>query len=76
MRQGKDPEHAAVNAMARIARKYPNFVGAVFAVNKKGAHGGACHGWTFQYSVRAIGMQDVEVFTVKPRDGGLHHLPI
>ncbi|CAA7393055.1 unnamed protein product [Spirodela intermedia] len=73
MRQGRDPEHAASNAMSRIARKYPNFVGAVFAVNNKGAHGGACHGWTFQYSVRAIGMHDVEVFTVKPRDGGLHH---
>ncbi|CAA6657073.1 unnamed protein product [Spirodela intermedia] len=70
---GRNPEHAASNAMSRIARKYPNFVGAVFAVNNKGAHGGACHGWTFQYSVRAIGMHDVEVFTVKPRDGGLHH---
>lgn len=66
MRQGMDPKHAAVDAISRISRKYPNFVGAVFAVNKKGEHAGACHGWTFQYSVRTEGMNDVEVFTVMP----------
>ncbi|KAJ0970627.1 hypothetical protein J5N97_018586 [Dioscorea zingiberensis] len=33
-----------------------------------GIHAGACHGWTFQYSVRTPSMEDVEVFTVEPVD--------
>lgn len=66
MRLGMEPRAAAKDAISRIARKFPNFVGAVFAVNKNGEHGGACHGWTFQYSVRSPEMDDVEVFTVFP----------
>lgn len=66
MRQGMEPSLAAADAISRIARKYPDFVGAVFAVNKDGVHAGACHGWTFQYSVRTPGMEDVQVFTVTP----------
>jgi len=66
MRQGMDPRDAAKDAISRIARKYPDFIGAVFAVNKEGVHAGACHGWTFQYSVRNSSMQDVEVITVYP----------
>ncbi|NP_001146491.2 Probable isoaspartyl peptidase/L-asparaginase 3 precursor [Zea mays] len=66
MRQGMDPRDAATDAISRIARKYPDFIGAVFAVNKEGVHAGACHGWTFQYSVRNSSMQDVEVITVYP----------
>ncbi|XP_021614673.1 probable isoaspartyl peptidase/L-asparaginase 3 isoform X2 [Manihot esculenta] len=66
MRLGMEPRAAAKDAIYRIARKFPNFVGAVFAVNKNGEHGGACHGWTFQYSVRSPEMDDVEVFTVFP----------
>ncbi|OVA04677.1 Peptidase T2 [Macleaya cordata] len=66
MRLGMEPKLAAKDAISRIARKYPNFVGAIFAVNKSGVHAGACHGWTFQYSVRSPGMEDVEVYTVLP----------
>lgn len=68
MRLGMEPMVAAKDAIARIARRFPDFVGAVFAVNKKGVHAGACHGWTFQYSVRKQGMDDVEVFTVLPSE--------
>ncbi|XP_018676181.2 probable isoaspartyl peptidase/L-asparaginase 3 isoform X2 [Musa acuminata AAA Group] len=68
MRQGMEPRHAAADAISRIARKYPDFIGAVFALNKNGVHAGACHGWTFQYSVRNSSMKDVEVFTVVPSD--------
>ncbi|KAK2653447.1 hypothetical protein Ddye_013303 [Dipteronia dyeriana] len=50
MRQGMEPKHAAKDAISRIARRFPDFVGAVVAVNKNGVHAGACHGWTFQYS--------------------------
>lgn len=66
MRLGMEPRLAAKDAISRIARKYPQFVGAVFAVDKNGVHAGACHGWTFQYSVRSPKMDDVEVFTVHP----------
>ncbi|CAN6268785.1 unnamed protein product [Urochloa humidicola] len=66
MRRGMEPRDAAMDAISRIARKFPDFVGAVFAVNKKGEHAGACHGWTFQYSVRNSSMHDVEVITVYP----------
>uniref|UniRef100_M1BMJ7 N(4)-(Beta-n-acetylglucosaminyl)-l-asparaginase n=3 Tax=Solanum TaxID=4107 RepID=M1BMJ7_SOLTU len=67
MRLGMEPKLAAKDAISRIARKYPNFIGALFAVNRNGTHAGACHGWTFQYSVRNPGMNDVKVFTVHPQ---------
>ncbi|XP_019058623.1 PREDICTED: probable isoaspartyl peptidase/L-asparaginase 3 isoform X2 [Tarenaya hassleriana] len=66
MRLGMEPERAAKDAISRITRKFPDFVGAVVAVNKNGSHAGACHGWTFQYSVRDPDMDDVQVFTVLP----------
>ncbi|CAN1215834.1 Probable isoaspartyl peptidase/L-asparaginase 3 [Linum perenne] len=66
MRRGMEPKLAAEDAISRIARKFPDFIGAVFAVNKNGVHAGACHGWTFQYSVRNSQMNDVQVFTVLP----------
>ncbi|GFY84396.1 N-terminal nucleophile aminohydrolases (Ntn hydrolases) superfamily protein [Actinidia rufa] len=40
MRLEMEPELAAKDAISRIARKYPNFVGAVFAINKQGLHAG------------------------------------
>uniref|UniRef100_A0A7N0TJ05 beta-aspartyl-peptidase n=2 Tax=Kalanchoe fedtschenkoi TaxID=63787 RepID=A0A7N0TJ05_KALFE len=66
MRLGMEPALAAKDAILRIAKRFPDFVGAVFAVNKNGVHAGACHGWTFQYSVRSPDMKDVEIFTVVP----------
>ncbi|KAL3834663.1 hypothetical protein ACJIZ3_009399 [Penstemon smallii] len=66
MRLGMEPKLAAKDAISRIARKYPDFVGAVFAVDKNGVHAGACHGWTFQYSVRSPDTADVVVYTVVP----------
>ena len=61
MRLGMEPKLAAKDAITRIARKFPDFLGAIVALNKKGEHAGACHGWTFKYS-----MKDVEVFTELP----------
>ncbi|CAN8264766.1 unnamed protein product [Cochlearia groenlandica] len=66
MRQGMKPELAAKDAMSRIATKFPDFVGALVAMDKNGSHAGACHGWTFQYSVQDPSMEDVQVFTVLP----------
>ncbi|KAH1248224.1 putative isoaspartyl peptidase/L-asparaginase 3 [Glycine max] len=66
MRLGMEPKLAAKDAITRIARKFPDFLGAIVALNKKGEHAGACHGWTFKYSVKSPAMKDVEVFTVLP----------
>lgn len=66
MRQGMTPAEAARDAIARIRRKFPTFIGAVFAINKYGIHAGACHGWVFQYTVQDAKMADAVVFTVKP----------
>ncbi|XP_073387937.1 probable isoaspartyl peptidase/L-asparaginase 3 isoform X3 [Physcomitrium patens] len=66
MRQGMTPEEAAKDSIARIRRKFPAFIGAVFAMNKYGVHAGACHGWIFQYTVQDSAMADAVVFTVKP----------
>ncbi|PQQ21110.1 disease resistance protein RPS5-like [Prunus yedoensis var. nudiflora] len=61
MRLGMEPNLAAKDAISRIARKFPDFLRVVFDINKKGVHAGACHGWTFQYSVRSPEMDDVKV---------------
>ncbi|GBG91068.1 hypothetical protein CBR_g51802 [Chara braunii] len=66
MRRGMEPKAAAEDAIARIRRKYPKFVGAIFAVDRKGRHAGACHGWTFTYLVRSAAKDDVQLFTVSP----------
>ncbi|KAK2994676.1 hypothetical protein RJ640_026155 [Escallonia rubra] len=75
MRLGMEPKQAARDAIQRIARKYPGFVGAVFAVDKNGVHAGACHGWTFQYSVRRPGMDDVEDQAIKATENSRLLLP-
>lgn len=69
MRQRHDtPKDVAVDAILRIKRKYIDFVGAMLALNVWGVHGGAFHGWTFQYSIRSKGMEDVGVYTIHPED--------
>ena len=54
-----------------MAPRYPNFSGAVVALNKTGYHGAACHGMAaFPYSVAGAGSDQVVVFTVRcaPRE--------
>ena len=53
MEGGVGPEDSAKKVIARIARKYPNFSGAVVAAADNGTFGAACHGFSnFQYCVR------------------------
>jgi N4-(beta-N-acetylglucosaminyl)-L-asparaginase len=67
MRQGMSPREAAEDAMRRIARRVPSFVGAVVAVSKDGRHAGACYGWNFTYSVAsAETLGRIETITVEP----------
>lgn len=52
MRAGAQPQEAAQQAVARIARRFPDFMGAVVALNMRGEFGAACHGIeTFPYVV-------------------------
>ena len=52
MRAGKSPQAAADAAVARVARYYPDFWGAVFCVNLAGEHAGAANrGTPFEYTV-------------------------
>jgi N4-(beta-N-acetylglucosaminyl)-L-asparaginase len=66
MRHGMKPQAAAEDAVRRIARRVPGYVGAVFAVNKAGYHGAACYGWQFQYAYQDAKSAGVQVVTVNP----------
>ncbi|DBA97520.1 hypothetical protein WJX77_010669 [Trebouxia sp. C0004] len=66
MRQGATPKQAAEDAIQRIVKHYPLYVGALFAVNKDGNHAGACHGWTFQYAFQDNTLTAPQVVTVQP----------
>ncbi len=66
MRQGVHPTAACEEAIGRIYRAYPDFVGALVAVNKRGQHGAAAYGWDFSYSVRMGDMAATQVVPVTP----------
>ena len=68
MRAGLSPVQAAEMVVLRIAQWYPNYVGALVAVNPQGQHGAAAHGWHFQYSVQGDLHRDVHVIDVEPLD--------
>ena len=44
MRRGESPSEAAQQVIARVSRKFPDFVGAVVTLNRDGEWGAACHG--------------------------------
>lgn len=44
MRRGSSPKSAARTAILRIVKYYPEFFGAVIAVNTDGVYGAACNG--------------------------------
>ncbi|XP_045459409.1 N(4)-(Beta-N-acetylglucosaminyl)-L-asparaginase [Melitaea cinxia] len=67
MRRGKTPTEAARVAINRIASYYPDFAGAVIAVNVDGVYGAACHGLgdqPFPFVVQRITMDKYKVETV------------
>ena len=67
LRRGMAPTEAAEDAVRRIARRVPSYVGAVVAVSRDGRHGAAAHGWTFVYSVASGGSGGrVETVQVEP----------
>ncbi|KAL4431064.1 hypothetical protein ABPG75_006320 [Micractinium tetrahymenae] len=67
MRRGLSPQAAAEDAVRRIARRVPSYVGAVVAVSKDGRYGAAAHGWKFVFSVAsAASSGQVETIAVEP----------
>ena len=65
MRRGLSPKQAAEDAILRVVKHYPKYIGAVIAVDKKGNHAGACHGWTFQYTFQNSKVESPQVVTVE-----------
>jgi len=67
MRRGKNPMEAAQYVIARIARYYPTFSGAIVTANLQGEVGAACHnlpdGFPYSYITAASG-PDVKVDNV------------
>lgn len=66
MRRGMSPLDAAVDALRRIVKYYPNYEGALVAANITGHHAGACWGWNFTYSYRQGSMGESKVVNVTP----------
>jgi len=66
MRQGSKPLRAAEDAVKRVLKYYPSYVGAVVAVASNGKHAGAAAGWDFEYAVRSPISDSVEIVKVTP----------
>ena len=67
MRLGMSPQEAAETVIRRIAvRLEGRYTGAVVAVNRRGEHGAAAHGWEFRYSYRDRNSNGVKVVDVLP----------
>ena len=65
MRLGAAPDEACLDGIKRIAKFYPDFIGAVVALDRNGRHGAACHGIeSFPYSVMQQGWTDPKVFNI------------
>ncbi|KAK3703351.1 hypothetical protein RRG08_011217 [Elysia crispata] len=65
MERGVAPDVAAKIAMTPIAAHYPDFSGAVVAVDVSGRHGAYCHGFSwFSYSVASSANSTVHVVKV------------
>ena len=64
------PQTACERAIRRIVNIYPDYVGALVAVDRFGRYGAAAHGWNFSYAVQTSQMDQVDVVKVPPL--GIH----
>lgn len=63
---GISPKSAATKLISKIASYYPNFSGAIIAVNKNGEFSAACHGFPFfPFSFASNETAGVRVLKVK-----------
>lgn len=66
MRRGASPTDAAKTAVKRIAKHFPNYMGAVIALSKNGDFGAACHGMSsFPFIVQDKTLDEHEVIVIK-----------
>ncbi|XP_063233244.1 N(4)-(Beta-N-acetylglucosaminyl)-L-asparaginase isoform X1 [Bacillus rossius redtenbacheri] len=73
LRAGAAPSAAGEVALARIARRYPSFTGAVVVLSAAGQHGAACHGLgSFRFSVASPALGGVVTQEVPCIDAGRH----
>lgn len=63
---GSQPTTACERALRRIAKFYPDFLGAMVCLNRRGEYGAAGHGWSFSYSVQTEGMHQPVIVDVPP----------
>lgn len=62
MKHGHLPKNAAQLVIDTIAKYYPDFSGAVIAVNNYGHYGAACHGFDkFPYSIANLEQNNVTI---------------
>ena len=66
MRLGKKPRKAAEDAVRRILKFYPTYIGALIAVDASGKHAAAAAGWKFEYAVRHASSNTTEIHAVEP----------
>lgn len=65
MKYGIYPTEAAQLAIDTITNYYPDFSGAVIAVNKYGDYGAACHGFNrFPYSIANPKLNNVSILYI------------
>lgn len=59
------PNEACADSIRQIAKFYPNFKGAIVAVDKQGNFGASCNGiGNFIYSVRNTAHNSVQLISV------------
>ena len=66
LRRGFFPKDAAEDAVRRILKYYPSYVGAVLAVNATGHHAAAASNWKFTYAYQDNEHKDVQLVEVEP----------
>ena len=68
MRLGSSTSKASKDAIRRILKFYPSYIGAVIAVDAKGEHAAAAAGWTFEYAARSRASNATQIFEIQPLD--------
>lgn len=66
MRRGLVPKEAAEEAVHRILKFYPSYIGALVAIDAQGNHAGASANWDFVYSYQDSHSKEPKIVKVSP----------
>lgn len=64
LRRGYSPQAAAEDAVKRVLKYHPSYVGAVIAIDQFGRYAAAAAGWTFEFAVRDGTADEVQTYKV------------